>query len=266
MVSLVPDAPSPRRVMSPDGLQLATYEFGDPEAPTVVAVHGFASSAIANWHATGWTRDLVRAGFRVIALDQRGHGQSAKPHDPSAYSMQALVADLGAVIDTYMIDEALYAGYSLGGRVGWQAALDLDSYITRAVLGGIPDGQPLTRIQVDAAKAFIADGTPIEDRLTNAYVTMASGIAGNDLTALLALVEGMQFEGLEPDPAHAPAQPILFATGTEDPILERSRGLAAAAPEGEFYEIPGRNHFNAPTSRQFRDAAIAFLTKSTAAS
>jgi pimeloyl-ACP methyl ester carboxylesterase len=245
--------------MSPDGLQLATYEFGDTDAPTVVAVHGFASSAIANWHATGWTRDLVRSGFRVIALDQRGHGESDKPHDPRAYSMAHLVADLHAVIETYMIGDALYAGYSLGGRVGWQAAIDLDTIITRGVLGGIPDGQPLTRFRVEEARAYIAHGTPIEDRLTAAYVTMASGVSGNDLSALTALVEGMQ-DDVQPDPARPPKQPILFATGTEDPILERSRGLASAAPHGEFYEIPGRNHFNAPTSRHFRDAAIAFLT------
>ena len=62
--------------MSSDGVAIATYEWGDPDAPTVVAVHGFASSAIANWHVTGWTRELTRAGLHVIALDQRGHGAS----------------------------------------------------------------------------------------------------------------------------------------------------------------------------------------------
>ncbi len=48
--------------MSPDGLPIATYDFGDPDAPVVVAVHGFASGALLNWHASGWTRDLLRAG------------------------------------------------------------------------------------------------------------------------------------------------------------------------------------------------------------
>lgn len=42
-------------------------------------------------------------------------------------------------------------------------------------------------------------------------------------------------------------------------ILEASRALAEATPAGSFFEIPGRNHFDAPTSRAFRDAAIAFL-------
>jgi pimeloyl-ACP methyl ester carboxylesterase len=251
-------SPAPRMVVAAESIRIATYEFGDPDAPTVVAVHGFASSAIANWHLTGWTRDLTRAGYRVIALDQRGHGRSDKPHDPAAYSMELLAADLLAVMDAYLIDEALYAGYSLGARVGWQTAIDFETRIGRSVLGGIPDGQPLTRLKTDLVRAHIADGSPLEDRITRAYVDMAESISGNDLTALMALVDGMR-DGVQPDPAHPPRQQILFATGSDDGILERSRRLAAAAPGGHFYEIPGRNHFNAPTSRPFRDAAIAFF-------
>jgi pimeloyl-ACP methyl ester carboxylesterase len=255
----IPDDQTPLFVMSADGLRLATYEWGDPDAPTVVAVHGFASSAIVNWQDTGWVRDLTRAGFRVIALDQRGHGSSEKPREHESYSMALLIADLLAVMDTYMIDDAQYAGYSLGARVGWQAALELPERITRAVLGGIPDGDPLTRFRVDQARAFLAEGTPVDDRLTEAYLTMAGGIQNNDLTALVALVEGMQ-GGVQPDPANPPGVPILFATGSDDRILEASRGLAAAAPNGSFFEIPGRNHFNAPTARTFRDAAVEFLS------
>ena len=67
-------APEPRFVVAPDGVRLATYDSGDPDGPTVLAVHGFASSASANWYATGWVRELERAGRRVLSFDQRGHG------------------------------------------------------------------------------------------------------------------------------------------------------------------------------------------------
>ncbi|WBM80418.1 alpha/beta fold hydrolase [Cryobacterium breve] len=251
-------APDHRYVYSADGVNLATYEFGDPAHPTVLAVHGFASSAVANWHATGWTRDLLRAGFHVIAIDQRGHGLSDKPHSPSAYSMDTLVADVQQVLDAYLLDEVVYAGYSLGARVGWQAARELEGRIVRAVLGGIPDGDPLTRFQVADARAHIEHGAEVGDRLTGAYLTMAKALPGNDLGALVALVEGMR-GGPQPGADNAPPQPLLFATGSEDRILEASRALAEATPAGSFFEIPGRNHFNAPTSRAFRDAAIAFL-------
>ncbi len=257
---ITPEAPPARNVLSPDGEWIATYDFGDADAPVVMAVHGFASSGLLNWRTTGWVRDLLRAGFRVIAIDQRGHGDSSKPHDPAKYSMELLVADLLAVMDGYMVNEVAIVGYSLGARVGWHAALELPDRVTRAVLGGIPDGDPLTRFRVDEARAHIADGSVITDPLTASYVQMASGIRGNDLDALVALVEGMR-GGLQPDPANPPQQPLLFATGSEDSILAKSRALAEATPNGTFFEVPGRNHFNAPTSRAFRDAAVEFLTK-----
>lgn len=256
---LLPESPDPRFVLSRDNVRIATYEFGDPNGQPVVAVHGFASAGLLNWHHSGWTRVLSRAGFRVIAIDQRGHGASSKPQTSDAYTMSLLVEDLLAVLDTFMLDETSFVGYSLGARVGWQACIDLPDRINRAVLGGIPDGDPLTRFRTDEARAFIDAGTPPTDRLTAAYVTMASGIRGNDLGALISLVEGMR-GGVQPDPENPPRQPVLFATGSEDSILEKSRALASAAPHGTFFEIPGRNHFNAPTSKDFRAAALEFLS------
>jgi pimeloyl-ACP methyl ester carboxylesterase len=246
--------------MSPDGVAIATYEWGDPDTPTVVAVHGFASSAIANWHVTGWTRDLTRAGLHVIALDQRGHGASTKPHHPADYSMDLLVADLLDVIDTYLLDEFALLGYSLGARVGWHAALDLPSRVTRTVLGGIPDGDPLTRFEVEEARAFIAGGARSHHRLTMTYLDMAAGMPGNDLAALVSLVEGMR-GGAQPNPLNPPQQPTLFATGSDDPIAAASRRLSASTPRGEFFEIPNRNHFNAPTSKAFRERGTEFLRR-----
>jgi pimeloyl-ACP methyl ester carboxylesterase len=250
---------APQFVISPDGLKLATYQWGDEDAPTILAVHGFASGALLNWKTSGWVRDLNRAGFRVIALDQRGHGSSDKPHDPRSFTMQALVADVLAVLDTYVIAEASYVGYSLGARVGWKASIDLADRLPRVVLGGIPDGDPLSRFDLDQARSFIADESEITDRLTETYLAMAGGIPNNDLTSLVALVEGLR-GGPVPDHASPPQQPVLFATGSEDPIIEGSKALAAATPNSTFFEIPGRGHFNAPTSRPFRDAAVSFLT------
>ena len=259
-MALLPQAPDARVVLAPDGVPLATYDAGEPDARAVLAVHGFSSSAYANWWATGWTRELVRAGYRVLAFDQRGHGASGKPLDPDAYSMPALVADVQTVLDTYLVDEVAFVGYSLGARVGWHAALESPHLVTRTVLGGIPDGDPLTRFRVDEARAFVEGGPEVQDRLTRAYLDMAAATRGNELPALIALVEGMR-GGEQPDPANPPQQPALFATGSEDPILPRTRRLAEATPNGELYEIPGRNHFNAPTSRQFRDRALAFLAR-----
>jgi pimeloyl-ACP methyl ester carboxylesterase len=257
--SLVTEMPPPKFVMSAEGHRIATYSWGSDAAPTVLCVHGFASSCEDNWVRTGWVRDLTQAGFRVLGVDQRGHGASDKPHDPRDYTMDALVGDLLAVLDTYLLDTVRYVGYSLGGRVGWQFLVDAPERATRAVLGGIPDGRPLARLRIEQARAYVERGLRIEDPVTQNYVTLAERVPGNDLRVLVALAEGMRLGDADPDPANPPPQRVLFATGSEDAILERSRHLAAAAPNGEFIEIPGRHHFNAPGSRVFRESALTFL-------
>jgi pimeloyl-ACP methyl ester carboxylesterase len=255
------EMPSPQYVMSADGRRIATYLWGEEDAPTVLAVHGFASSCRDNWVSTGWVRDLTRAGFRVLGVDQLGHGASDKPYDPAEYTMDALVGDLVTVLDTYLLDTVLYAGYSLGARVGWQVAVQVPHHVERAVLGGIPDGRPLARLQIEQARAYAEHGTPVEDAVTRNYVTLAERVAGNDLRALIALAEGMRLGDADPDPSNPPAQRILFATGSDDAIIERSRALAAATPNGTFVELPDRHHFNAPGSRVFRTDAIEFFTE-----
>jgi pimeloyl-ACP methyl ester carboxylesterase len=256
-VSLLSDLPAPQTVMASDGVPLATYSFGEPSDPVVLAVHGFSSSAADNWVVTGWVRDLMRAGLRVIAYDQRGHGASGAPHDPAAYTMAQLVSDMEVVVDTWLLDDVRYLGYSLGARVGWFGAIELPHLVTRAVLGGISEGD-LSTFDLDAARRHAADGTPVEHPLTNAYVTMAERNPRNDVLALVALIEGMR-SGAVPDEGEAPGQPVLFATGSDDPVLGISRRLAEATPGSAFLELPGRNHFNAPTSAEFRRAGVEFL-------
>ena len=73
-LQILTEMPDPQYLMVGDGYRIATYSWGDDADPTVVVVHGFASSTKDNWVATGWVRDLTAAGFRVLALDQRGHG------------------------------------------------------------------------------------------------------------------------------------------------------------------------------------------------
>ena len=258
--SVLTEMPDPQFVMSVEGYRIATYTWGDEDAEPVLCVHGFSSSCRDNWVDTGWVRDLTRAGFRVIGVDQRGHGASDKPHEPRAYTMDDFLADLEIVLDTYLVEEVRYVGYSLGARVGWQFAVEASHRVSRAVLGGIPDGTPLGRLKLDEARAFVEGGVEISDKVTRNYVTLSERVAGNDLRSLIALAEGMRLGDAAPDPTHPPRQPILFATGIDDAILERSRVLAEATPNGRFAEIPGRHHFNTPGSRDFRNAALEFLT------
>ncbi|WP_029149607.1 alpha/beta fold hydrolase [Microbacterium indicum] len=257
---LVTEMPEPQYVMSPDGIRIATYSWGDEDQPTVIAVHGFASSAKDNWAATGWVRDLQSAGLRVIAIDQRGHGASEKPTEATAYRMGALVADVATVIDTYTLEQVRYLGYSLGARVGWHVLKTLrEDEVERAVLGGIPDGKPLGRLDLDQARAYADHGVEVTDPVTRNYVTLADRVPGNEIRALVALAEGMRFDHADPDLGAPPHQPLLIAAGSEDRILEDARGIADRTPGAGFLEIPKRHHFNAPGARPFREAGVAFL-------
>lgn len=252
--------PHPQFVEAGEGVALAAYSWGDIDAPTVVITHGFASSTRDTWVLTGWARMLEREGYRVLGIDLRGHGASEKPHDAAGYTVRNLASDVETVLDTFLIDEAFYIGYSLGARVGWEVARDLGDRVPRAVLGGVPDGIPLAQLDIEQVRRYIADGTPVADERTQSYIVLTERVPGNDLEALLALACGLRDSGaIDPDEAHAPQQPVLFATGSEDAVLEGSRTLASAAPQSTFFEIPGRHHFNAPGSRDFRLAALEFL-------
>ncbi|WP_166999166.1 alpha/beta fold hydrolase [Paramicrobacterium fandaimingii] len=254
---MLPSAPDPRFIRSGD-VQLATYEMGEHDAPPVMLVHGFASSAESNWVLTGWTRELTRAGYRVIALDHRAHGRSGKPHEPAAYRMSIMRDDVFRVMDAYGITTAPWIGYSMGARITWYSALTEHDRVTRAVLGGIPKADPFARLDITQARNYTEMGLPMTDAVTRTYIEMAKEQGDNDLFALVALVDGLR-EDPNASIDNAPPHPLLIAAGSDDAIASEARVLAGDAPDARFLDLPGRTHFNAPTSGVFRRAAIEFL-------
>ena len=66
-----------------DGVKIAYVDQGGGEP--ILLIHGFASNVAANWRDAHWLRTLTQAFRRVIAFDNRGHGQSEKLYDPSRY-------------------------------------------------------------------------------------------------------------------------------------------------------------------------------------
>src|ERR1700687_1553084 len=97
-----------------DGTELAYREMG--EGRPLVLIHGFFSTAMVNWMRYGHAAKLAARGFRVIMPDLRGHGASAKPHDPAAYPRDVLADDGFALIEQLGLTDYDLGGYSLGGR------------------------------------------------------------------------------------------------------------------------------------------------------
>jgi pimeloyl-ACP methyl ester carboxylesterase len=92
---------SPRSVITrtfeaPDGVMLAYHELGTGRP--AVLLHGYLPSGPELWVRTGIATRLADARQRVIMPDFRGHGDSARPHDPDAYPRDALATDASFVI------------------------------------------------------------------------------------------------------------------------------------------------------------------------
>src|SRR5579862_3583907 len=104
-VTRMPLSPSARTVatmpdlLTGDGVRLAVDITGPDDAPTVVLVHGLASSVDLGWRATGVLERLAAAGLRVVAFDARGHGRSDAPHQPARYGDARAAADLTEVVE-----------------------------------------------------------------------------------------------------------------------------------------------------------------------
>ena len=109
-----PDA----RLLDANGVQLAIYERGRGEP--VIFLHGFPELAYSWRHQLP---ALADAGFRAIALDQRGYGQSSCPRGVAEYTIQKLTADINALLDALGLASARFVGHDWGAIVLWQYAL-----------------------------------------------------------------------------------------------------------------------------------------------
>jgi pimeloyl-ACP methyl ester carboxylesterase len=240
-----------------DGVRLH-YELHGPESGTpILAVHGFASDYRLNWVGTRWQDSLTNAGFRVIGLDCRGHGHSDKPHDPAAYGTEIMAADVIRLLDDLDIPAAAYLGYSMGARIGLQVAMDHPARITRAVLGGIGTAGAINRSDA-IARAFLA-GDPTDDPVAQTFYRFASARPTNDLRALAACIQGLKPVA---DPARLAriTTPILVVVGDRDDIAHGAPELIELIPTAHLVTIAGRDHMSAVVAREFKQAALEFLT------
>src|SRR5256885_17238037 len=120
-----------------DGVRLNYELHGPDDGRPIVLVHGFASHYRLNWVGTRWQETLSAAGFRIMGLDCRGHGESDKPHEPSAYRPEVMAADVRRLLDHLQVRTADYLGFSMGARIGLQAVLDFPERPPAAALAGL---------------------------------------------------------------------------------------------------------------------------------
>ncbi len=247
------------QVFDSDGVEIAYIDEG-AGFPTLL-IHGFGSNHAANWVATSWVRDLLAAGRRVIALDNRGHGRSGKPHQPEAYRVALMADDAGRLLDHLKIGEADVVGYSMGARIAAVLALRHPERVRRVVFGGLGDamvkGLPGTEAIAAALRAPSLDS--VTDPNARAYRIFADQTK-SDRQALAACILGAR-ELVTPEELGRIKAPVLVAVGSDDTIAGSPEALAALIPKGEAFTIPGRDHMKAVGDRRHKEAVIAFLNR-----
>jgi pimeloyl-ACP methyl ester carboxylesterase len=226
-----------------------------------VLVHGFASTAQVNWLHPGWIATLTRAGRRVIALDNRGHGASSRLYDPAAYHSARMAEDVRALLDHLDLPRADVMGYSMGARITAFFARAHPSRLRRAVLGGLGvrlvDGVGLPEsIAVALEAPSLAQVSDPTGRMFRAFAEQTK----SDLKALAACIRGSR-QVLMREEVAAIRAPVLVAVGTKDTIAGSAHELAALLPSGAPLDIPGRDHMLAVGDKVFKSAVLSFLAQ-----
>lgn len=243
---------------SHDGLMLSYFDEGDPSGEPVLLIHGFASSALVNWVHPGWLKTLGDAGYRVIAIDNRGHGQSDKPHDPQAYVPRQMAGDAVALLDHLGIPEAHVMGYSMGARISAFVGLEHPNRVRSLVFGGlgigmidgVGDWDPIA----DALRApSLEDVTHERGRMFRAFADQTR----SDRVALAACIETSR-ELVTTAQLARLDMPALVAVGTKDDIAGSAADLAALMPNARAVDIPGRDHMLAVGDKVFKAAVLNF--------
>ncbi len=248
---------------SSDGVRIAyvdvapTSGAGDP----VVLVHGFASNHAVNWVNTLWVKALADAGFRVIALDNRGHGQSDKLYRAEDYHTELMAADVRHLLDHLGIERADVMGYSMGARITAFLALRHPERVRSALLGGLGshlvEGVGLPLGIADALEAPSADG--LQDPMQRMFRLFAEQTK-SDLKALAACIRGSR-QVLSREEVGRIAALTLVSVGTKDPIAGSPHDLAALMPNARGLDIPGRDHNLAVGDKAHKQGVLAFLSE-----
>jgi pimeloyl-ACP methyl ester carboxylesterase len=236
--------------------------FDEGQGDPIVLVHGFASSKEVNWVYPGWVSTLTRAGRRVIALDNRGHGASTKLYDPAAYHTGLMAEDVRALLDHLDLRRADVMGYSLGARITARLAIAHSDRMRAAILGGIGihlvegAGLPPQTIAQALEAPSRADVIDETGRTFRAFAEQTR----SDLRALAACIRGSR-QTLSRDEMEDLAMPVLVAAGSKDEIAGSPERLAALVPSGQALVIPGRDHMLAVGDRVFKEGVLDFLAR-----
>ena len=240
---------------------LSVEEAGSGDA--VVLIHGLACGKRVWFHQVR----ALRARFRVIAYDQRGHGLSDAPSDPRLYSPTHLARDLVGLLDALKIERAAIVGFSLGGGPALALAAAAPQRVSRLVLADVGAGaddmwksQWLSRRWTD----FIDSGATDElvcDMLRSEFFKRFAARSVRDRNYMAALIRATPTPGLRNILSEVLAKrkslfrmttvlkslrmPTLILMGQHDNVCRPSaRLLSNTIPSASLQMIPDAGHMS----------------------
>lgn len=234
---------------------------------TILLVHGFSSNRYEGWKRTGWYDALKRRSVRCVALDQRGHGQSEKLYDPSAYGREEMAGDVLALMDHLGLGAVELFGYSMGARTVLGVAGRAPDRVAHLMLGGVggrlinpsDDGEMATQDGTTMADAMLAeDAESIANPMMRSFRQFADE-QGEDLRALAACSTAPAVGRPDPDDLWRLKMPVMVVAGQRDRLAGDPDELAQAFPQGRGVTIPGCDHFSAIPHALTKAAVFDFL-------
>jgi pimeloyl-ACP methyl ester carboxylesterase len=238
----------------------------------VVLIHGFTASIQMQWGLPGIISKLNK-DYQVIALDNRGHGRSGKPHDPKMYGPE-MVNDVIRLMDHLNISKAHVVGYSMGGFMTDKLLATFPDRLITATLGGAgwmkADDQRMAFMHeladsLDSGKGIgplvkqltpAGRPEPTEEQLKSFNQML---MLTNDPKALAACVRGMPGLNVTEAQLRANKVPVLALIGDLDPLKAGVDELKQVMPDLKVEVIEGTDHMTAFRDAKFIDDLQDFL-------
>jgi pimeloyl-ACP methyl ester carboxylesterase len=250
------------RSVKVNGLTLHYLDWGPADAPAVVLLHGITG------HARVWDHlaERLLPGRRVLALDQRGHGDS-DPAPDDDYRVATMADDVAAFAGSLQLDRFALLGHSMGGRIAIQYAAAHAGRLERLIIVDIgPDIElaGLQRVRDMMAKSperieseewaveYIRRANPLQDvdllrhRVHHGLKRLPDGeLTWKYAKGLRDMMRAGRRDAVDLwEPLARIPCPTLVVRGAESDILspEVAKEMTERLPDGRLVEIPGAAH------------------------
>lgn len=212
----------------------------DGEGEPVLLIHGYTVSTDMNWRIPG-TIKALEDKYKVISIDNRGHGRSDKPEDPAQYGA-TMVEDAVKLLDHLKIEKAHVVGYSMGGLITMKLLATHPDRVKSAVIGGM---------------GWMDDSPEQKAR----YENFNGDYSGRQVSAALkACYQAFWQLGISEAELKAIKTPMTVIIGDGDGLLaSRVKPLQAARPDVPVVIIEGANHQTCIFRGPFKDAIRKFI-------